>query len=107
MKLHRVGLTDGWTIVLADDPEHAVEQVRDGDANDYLIADELDEPEATLHLTQNEIAALTRLVAGEMGREAVDQLRPNYKETLRRLKNDLDGCVWQLAAQKTMLEKAQ
>jgi hypothetical protein len=111
VKLYRLTVQDEIRVA-PDDQNLALTLAEETDIPSHDLADilrveELAEPEATLHLTQTQIAALTRLVAGEMGREAVDQLRPNYKETLRKLKINLDGLTWQLAAQKTMLERAQ
>lgn len=99
MKLHRIALTEGWQLILADDPVHAVEQVINADANDYLIADELDEPEATLYFTKDELAQLT----GAVGRTAREF--PQFK-ALTALKVKLDGAAWQIAAQQTLLDKA-
>lgn len=101
MQLYRLEVTPERTT--AASPDEALHF--NGDDYDVTItATELAEPEATLHLNREEIARLTALV----GLMPIPQVGANtYRELQRKLKIKLDGAIWQLAAQKTMLEKAQ
>ena len=107
MKLYRLRVTDERMV--APDAEALREKWIDQAAIDgeaFITVEELAEPEATLHLTRRDVALLVSSVSSRINEERI-LVNEGRVQELARLKTKLDGLTWQLAAQRTMLEKAQ